>query len=152
MADVDFDLNSYLKDILEITNNQYVVSDYTIPYQCLLGNKLSEYAINYTDLTNVKSSEIADKIMKNKYFKIENFSLSLENIAQNSLAEHIFLYNLKIWEKIDGINYQIKFDKRFSACDWAKNFTYKGAEKLKLDTVVEIVRWLQSVEKLKAFL
>lgn len=115
------------------------------------------------DLTHVKSSKIKEEILKCSNLRVGAFKVRVvryngvpsKNGAQMALS-------LKVWEERNqtpsGMQCQMDYpmhfnkDNRFDGRPWLKYFQDNTAHNVPIDTVVEIVRWLQAVHKLTAFL
>jgi hypothetical protein len=131
------------------------LSDYTDPkpefkYDCTV------------DATNFKKSKLLDAICKYTNIKVGKFTLRIDSYRSHplnkSLNMDIVLYET-CYKSPSGnpikIDYRVNLsqDNRFINKPWLSEFTTEGkAFNLPEETVVDIVKWLQMLTKLIAFL
>jgi hypothetical protein len=110
------------------------------------------------DLTSTKSKDILDSLKKGERFRIGKFTIRLNHSFNREVAK------IEIWEDktittpagrpfATTVNISVKEDDRFTNCSWIKYFTYGySAFQVPIEVSCEIIRWLQAVTKLAAFL
>jgi hypothetical protein len=118
------------------------------------------------DLTNCKKDDIQELLFKSTKFKIGKFTLTINKYygipgdAESSLALDIRLMEHRI-KTPNGSPCNMDFDidimkdSRFKNRAWLSYFNTKGRSYgigIPTDVVVDIVRWLQAITKLCAFL
>lgn len=116
----------------------------------------------FIDLTNAKQSQIADKVHTSNNFKIGAFLVKVTKyrvdasgkthldaiIYEEKLVRNKFFKDTKISVKVDPMK-----DMRFSSRNWAGYFKVdKKGMNVPIDEFPEIIRWIQAVQKMKAFL
>lgn len=124
-----------------------------------------------TNITNAKKSDMLKAIRTNKRFTIGDFVVIIDNSTHKE--NHV---NMKIMQQVYKtatdkpcnmlVMLDITEDVRFSGCDWAKYFgknlaqksTFFGSTNPRAGTnipeekIIDILRYLQAANKLKAFL
>lgn len=162
----------YLRLLQQITDQQYddAIDDYDInkmewiPAEPEAKEKIKAATWGMIDLTNVKSSHIKEEILKCTNLKVGAFKLRISryNGVPSQQGSKLCL-DLEVMEERTQtpsgmpcrVDYRMNFDKdsRFKKCHWAKYFNAGGCgNNVPIDTVVEIVRWMQAAKKLSAFL
>lgn len=116
-----------------------------------------------TDLTHARSGAIKGLLFNHNNIKIYDFVIGITKYHGNLesdklellvdisiLKEEEKLFNGKItkWYKL----FDITHDDRFADAPWIFHFSYNVAEEINADTLVEIIRRMQVVKKLSAFL
>jgi hypothetical protein len=116
----------------------------------------------FIDLTNAKQSQIANKVHTANNFKVGAFLVKITKykvnisgdthldiiIYEEKLIRNKFFKDTKISVKVDPTK-----DMRFSTRNWAGYFkTDKKGMNVPMGDFPEIIRWLQAVQKMKAFL
>lgn len=161
----------YIRLLQQLTEQQYddAIDDYDInkmewiPAEAEIKKKLE--SLNHhgmIDLTTVKSSKLKEEIKKCANLRVGTFKIMLTHIHPNPINGDIG-YDLHIKEECTKtpsgmpcrIDYRadISKDSRFKGRPWLKYFKGEGyASNVPIDTVVEIVRWMQVVKKLSAFI
>jgi hypothetical protein len=120
-----------------------------------------EASINYgvIDLSNIKGSKIKEQLSKGKYFKVDGFSIKV--ITHDPVKDqfYIMIYEDKNKTPLGRpckMTYKLKptLDTRFDGRPWLSYFTYYdgSAKNIPADGMVEIVRFLQIIKKLSAFI
>jgi hypothetical protein len=116
------------------------------------------------DMTDTKSNLIRDLLWKCTNIKVGNFKIRISSYTGEP-GQHGALVSmrLEVWEERhktpNGHPCKIDFpvnwtkDTRFTGRPWLKYFTngYSGGT-IPIDTVVDIIRWMQAIKKLTAFL
>lgn len=116
-----------------------------------------------TDLTNVKKDKIAEILHTCRNIKIGNFLVKITKYHGEPDYEGGANFGLDICiyeEKVKSnppskIQYKVDVhkDTRFSGRVWIEHFnSFKIGANIPLETVVEIVRWLQAIKRMSAFL
>jgi hypothetical protein len=161
----------YLQLIQEIVDKQYddAIDDYDIekmewiPAEPEIKKKLE--SLNHhgmIDLTNVKSSKLKEEIKKCANLRVGAFKVMLTHVHPNPIKGDVG-YDLNIKEERTKtpsgmpcrVDYRMDIlkDSRFKGRPWLKYFKGEGyACNVPIDTVVEMVRWMQAIKKLTAFL
>lgn len=163
----------YLALCQKLADQQYddAVDDYDIskmewiPAESETREKLLRAnTVGMIDLTTVRSSEIKKQILLCTNLKVGKFKMrtsrTFDGLTEPTIENLTF--SLEIWEEKNrtpnGMPCQMDFpmapgkDTRFKGRPWLKYFNGSNASKVPYDTVVEIVRWMQAVKKLTAFL
>ena len=162
----------YLRLLQKLTDQQYddAIDDYDInkmewiPSEPEVKEKIKASTWGMIDLTNVKSNKIREEIQKCTNLKVGPYKIRVSRYhgVPSQLGAQICL-DLEVMEERTHtpsgmpcrIDYRMDFtkDSRFKKCHWVKYFDTSGcANNIPLDTVVEIVRWMQISKKLSAFL
>lgn len=114
------------------------------------------------DLTNVKKDKIKDLIAKSNSIKVGDFLIKITKSEyyetnMSDLKVDMCIYEekhrtetgrpCKLLFKLDSIK-----DTKFSQCSWNSYFNqFKHGKNIPLNTIIDIIRWLQAVKKLTAF-
>lgn len=162
----------YLALIQQLVDKQYddAIDDYDIdkmewiPSESEIKKKLE--SINRSgmiDLTTVKSSLLKEEIKKSGNLKVGTFKVTLTHVRPDPIRGDVG-YDLSIRETkmktpsgqpCNGIDYRTDLlkDSRFRGRPWLKYFKDGSyAHNMPIDSVVEMVRWMQAVKRLTAFL
>lgn len=161
----------YLELIQQLVDQQYeeAIDDYDvdkmawIPAEPEIKKKLE--SLNHhgmIDLTHVKSNKLREEIKKCANLRVGSFKIALTSIRPNPVKGDIG-YDLEIREERTKtpsgqpcrVDYRadIVKDSRFKGRPWLKYFLNNGVgTNVPIDTVVDIVRWMQAIKKLTAFL
>jgi len=164
----------YLRLLQEYVDQQYddAIDDYNIeemewiPSEPEIKKKVIQANTNGTiDLTDVKSDKIKDELFKCTNLRVGNFKIRINRyhgLPSNDGSQIVM--NLEVWEEKkhtpNGHPCKIDFplifhkDNRFAGRAWvAKYFDKKStAYNVPVETVVDIIRWMQACQKLSAFL
>lgn len=163
----------YLALIQQLVDQQYddAIDDYDIakmewaPAEPEIKKKLEQpnYA-GMIDLTTVKSGKIKEEIMKCANIKVGAFKIVVgrHNLVPSQQGGKI-AFDLEVREEKSKtpsgmpcrVDYRVDLskDSRFRGRPWLKYFMGNGvATNVPVDTVVDIVRWMQAIKKLTAFL
>jgi hypothetical protein len=168
-----FNNQDYLKLLQEIVDQQYddAVDDYNIndmewiPSEPEIKEKIHKASTNgMIDLTNVKSSKLKEELMKCTNLKVGNFKIKIKRYnAVPSQAGAQMTVDMEIWEERtktpNGMPCRIDYplilykDSRFDKRPWLKYFNQGNfATNVPIETAVEVIRWMQGIHKLTAFL
>lgn len=116
----------------------------------------------FVDLTNASKSQVINRIHTSNNFKVGNFLIKITKfcgapvegiradliIYEDKTIRNKFFRDTKISVKIDPNK-----DMRFSSTNWKGYFnTDKKGIDIPMETIPDIIRWLQAVQKMKAFL
>lgn len=115
------------------------------------------------DLTHVKSSKIKEEIFKCGNLKVGDFKIIISHYSGVPSQEGAKLCcNLRVMghqsQTMNGMpcnmdsTVNLSKDSRFKGRPWLKYFNGSYADNVPIDTVVEIIRWMQAVKKMTAFL
>ncbi len=163
----------YLELIQKLVDQQYddAVDDYNIdkmewvPSEPEIKEKIHKSNTSgLIDLTNVKSSKLKEEILKCTNLKVGPFKVRIKRYngvpSQQGMQMTV---DMEVWEERTQtpsgrpcrIDYPMFFykDSRFKGRAWLKYFNQGNfGTNVPIDTAVEIVRWMQAVKKLSAFL
>ena len=162
----------YLRLLQQVTDQQYddAIDDYDIskmewiPAEPEIKEKIKASTWGVIDLTNVKSSKIKEEIQKCTNLKVGTFKLRISRFNGVPSQEGAKLcVDLEVMEERTQtpsgmpcrVDYRMDFskDSRFKKCHWVKYFNSGGCgNNVPIDTIVEIVRWMQAANKLSAFI
>ena len=171
MAPKSFTNQEYLELLQKLVDSQYddAIEDYNIddmewiPSEPeIIKKKKKEVNHNVSiDLTNVKARFIEREVHRYGTLKVGDFkiiifefnedpdgyqpSCNLKVVVHQSQTMNGFPCNM-------DTDLNITKDDRFQGRPWLKYFSYNRADGVPIDTVVEIVRWMQVIKKLTAFL
>jgi hypothetical protein len=168
-----FTNKEYLDLLQRLVEQQYsdAVDDYDvesmewIPSEPEIKQKIHQASSSgMIDLTNVKSSKIKEELLKCTNLRVGAFKIRIKRyngVPSQKGAQ--MTVDMEIWETRTrtpagnpcNIDYPMKFakDSRFSNRPWLKYFDQGNfAINVPIDTAVEIVRWMQGIHKLTAFL
>lgn len=164
--------NDYLKMLQNYVDQQYgdSLEDYDIeamewmPADPPAKEKIKNIPLNNgtVDLTDVKSDKIKEEMVKCTNLKIGKFKIKVSGYRGLPYGkEPQLVMNLEVWEEKtktpNGHPCRMEFplriqkDDRFNKRDWIKYFDSHHATNVPVDTVVEIIRWMQVAQKLSAF-
>lgn len=169
-----FSNKDYLDLIQQLVDQQYddAVEDYDIdnmewiPAEPEIKEKMMKVnRSGMIDLTHVKSNKIKEEIHKCGNIRIGNFKIIISRYngtpsqqgAQLCCDLHIMGNRNKTMNGMPcNMDYDVdvKKDSRFNNQSWLKYFDQSPsyADNVPVDVVVDIVRWLQGIHKLTAFL
>ena len=114
------------------------------------------------DLSEVKSNLIKPQLFKCTNFKVGFFKLRISHFNEKE-SDDKAVFSVEVWEERhktpNGMPCKIDFpmvfakDTRFKDRPWLKHFQGGSfAYQMPIDTLVEVIRWMQIVKKLSAFL
>ena len=114
------------------------------------------------NVTTYKKAEIIDALLYCSNLQVNNFIVKISDYIKEE-GQNTVKYNLKLYEESPHIylNRPCKKttklipsdDIRFSNCSWVNYFNSSSSgEKLPLEELLNLVRWLQAVSKLAAFI
>lgn len=163
----------YLELIQKLVDSQYdeAIDDYDItkmewaPSEPEIKQKIHQASsAGMIDLTTVKSSKIKEEILKCTNLRVGSFKIRIKRYngvpSQQGMQMTV---DMEVWEERTKtpsgmpckIDYPMIFvkDNRFINRPWLKYFDQGNfGTNIPIDTAVEIVRWMQAVKKLSAFL
>jgi hypothetical protein len=162
----------YLELLQKLVDQQYdnAIDDYDVqkmewvPAEPEIIEKIKVNHYGMIDLTNVKSSKIKEEIMKCANLKIGTFKIRITKYnGVPSQQGSQLCADIEVLEERTKtpsgqpcrMDYRIDFhkDNRFTGRPWLKYFSSGGyADNIPIDTVVDVVRWMQAIKKLIAFL
>jgi hypothetical protein len=170
-----FSLEEYKKIIDDHYNNQYgeriesyEEGDYAeikdIKHFQEIKCRKFDFSDSIANITDVKKDQLRDYIQKYRYFTIGNFSIRINSLTDEKFSVSRFgkRASVAIYENINNKkileNYRTlhkvnpNTDDRFVNCEWIGNFHNSNGYNINTETMVEILRWLQCVSKLRVFL
>jgi len=163
----------YLELIQKLVEEQYndAVDDYNIdkmewiPSEPEIKQKIHRASTSgMIDLTNVKSNKLKEELLKCTNLKVGSFKVRIKRYngvpSQQGMQMTV---DMEVWEERTKtpsgrpckIDYPMIFhkDTRFKGRPWLKYFNQGNfGSNVPIDTAVEIVRWMQALKKLTAFL
>jgi hypothetical protein len=116
------------------------------------------------DLTKIKKDQIKDLLFKHNNIKIYDFLIRITFYHGEpgkdgaNLTVDVSLYNEIHKTPLSGapckmtVPFSITKDNRFTKRPWLSYFVNSHGKNIPADTLVEIIRWMQVVKKLPAFL
>ena len=136
-----------------------------IPAESEIKNRMAQkQTFKSIDLGQVKSTEIKDKLLLNEYFTVGKFKIRVEkHTGLTGKIEIPVSADLSVWElrtrTPNGMPCQIEFpvlfykDSRFVNRSWTEQFhKNNSASNITIETIAEIIRWLQISTRLSAFM
>ena len=173
MTSRSFTDQEYLELLQKLVDGQYddAIDDYDIeemewiPSEPeIVQKKKKEVNHNISvDLTKVKSANLEREVNRAGNIKVGSFKIiiteyhtefdpngdklfcDLKVVVHQSKTMNGFPCNM-------DTDIDLAKDNRFSGRQWLKYFQYNRGDNVPMETVVEIVRWLQIINKLPAFL
>lgn len=162
----------YLALCQKLVDQQYddAVDDYDIskmewmPAESEIKEKMLKINRNgMIDLTHVKSTKIKEEIFKCGNLKVGDFKIIISQFnGIPSQEKDKLTCSLRLMghqsKTMNGMpcnmdnDVNLKKDNRFNGRPWLKHFNSSYADNVPIDTVVDIIRWLQAIKKLTAFL
>lgn len=165
----------YIKFLEELTEQQYSDEDdtYTIPEdawmpaESLAKEKMKIHdRAGSVDLLNCKKSKIQDALYKCTNVKVGSYLIRIHEYhgTPNKIGIGANLtMDIEVWETVyqtpSGhpckMDYNKNFhkDNRFYGKPWLNYFSTVGvAHDMPVETVVDVIRWLQAIQKIGAFL
>lgn len=162
----------YIELCLKLVDQQYdnITDDYHIedtewiPAESVAKEKMVKANRNgMMDLTHVKSDKIKEEIFKCGNLKVGDFKIIISHYSGVPSQEGAQLCcGLQLIghqnQTMNGMPcnmdraVNLKLDNRFNGRPWLKYFNESHANNVPIDTVVDIVRWLQAIKKLTCFL
>jgi hypothetical protein len=161
------DYQTFLELAKKMTEDQYGEEDRS--YQEILDER--EYlasqeirkhidASSSANISSMKRDKIKEAIVNNGNLVIHNFVIKIhryQGSAEKAAYEKKDLFNISLHEK--GKNkmhnkVQIMTDYRFKEMPWISYFRdpIKGGKDIPIDTLIEIIRYLQVISKMDIFL
>lgn len=164
----------YLKLLQEISSeeeyevpNTYYSESAWIPAESPLKDKIKKAAMNgVIDVMGFKKDQIQDAIYKCSTLKANAFTIKINEyhgLPGKNIDPSTLTLDISVWEthyKTPSgapckMEYRMNFfkDDRFANRPWLSYFGPSGsAHNIPTKTVVDIVKWIQAVQKLSAFL
>lgn len=162
----------YIELCQKLVDQQYndVIDDYDffeieyIPEKPEIKEKIIEVnSSGMIDLIHIKSDKIKEEILKYGNLKIGDFKIIISHYNEVLSQDGARLCcNLKIMkhqsQTMNGmpcnmdVLVNLQKDNRFNGRHWLKYFSNSFAYNVPIDTVVEMIRWMQCIKKLSAFL
>ena len=110
----------------------------------------TKYETGVSDLTNAKMSDIQIKAKSFNNFKIGNFLIKAKRKNEK--------LDITIYETINKMDVKVNVlkDNRFTNASWSKYWIhlnmYKEGTKIPPDELASIIKWIQSIQKMSAFI
>lgn len=113
------------------------------------------------DATKLRKEQIKNALIKARNIQVGDITLRMNSyygkdpLEQGNLSFTVFK---KQYKTATGqpcnmdLKYDLSQDNRFTGRPWLSYFTGAFARDMPMDTVVEVVRWMQGVIRMKAFL
>jgi|ERR1035437_191717 hypothetical protein len=175
----EFNNKEYLELINRLLDEQYsddacdlpITSDSWIPAETEIKNKISKLKENINiDLSKAKKSEIL-KIFtdyKQANIKVDNFRIKVESYIMHDRYKEDYkgegdpIFSIRVYEEKSRtpggfpckMEYSVDFnkDKRFSNRFWLNKLGNGFGSNLTINETVDIIKYMQIVKKLAAFL
>lgn len=173
MSRLSFNSKEYFKLIQQLLDQQYhdeetssedINDSAWIPSEPEAKQKLLLKEGSNLDLTTTKKDKIKDLIIDHKKssytssIKVGDFLIKINTFDQAQIEKfNVCIYEekhrtqtgqpCKMLYKVDVLK-----DARFSQCSWTSDFTTWKNGKITVDVMIDIVRWLQAIRKLTAFI
>lgn len=166
-----FNDKDYLELIKSLSDHQYDDDESVsydemewIPSEPEIKEKLIKHNNGIIDLTNIKSNLIKDEILKCTNIKVGKFKIKIKHYsAVPSQKGSQMSLSLKLFEEKtqtpNGMPCKMDYsfapykDTRFDNRPWLKYFNQSSsAFNIPIETVVEIIRWLQALNKMGCFI
>jgi hypothetical protein len=133
------------------------------PYEPPAKKRFKPNTQGVVDLTNTKSNQIKELLWKCTNLKVGNFKIKISHYTgEPGQNGPMVSMRLSVWEEKhktpNGHPCRMDFpviwskDTRFTGRPWLKYFTGSSYQAIPIETVVDIIRWFQIVNKLPAFL
>lgn len=119
---------------------------------------------SYADLTKIPADKIKDFIYKHRNLRIGNFLIQItnyccspsnhnyDNLELTIIIHEEFNYNSK-QDKVLSSKVNVNKDHRFECKSWRNKFnSYRIGSSLSIEDTIDIVRWLQGLNRLSSFL
>lgn len=162
--------SDYQKLLEQIAAEQYDTNDEEplipeeawIPAESNVKNKLKNITFNgVIDCTKLRSKDIKGAIGKAKNLQVGTFLIRIEDYCgEDPLIQGKL--SIEIWERLSrtptgqpcNMDYRadLTLDTRFTGRPWLKYFHRSWATDVPIENIIEIVRWMQAIKKLTAFL
>lgn len=116
------------------------------------------------DLTNTKKSQILDSLFKHNNIKVYDFLIRITKYhGEVGKVGATITVDIEVYDEIHKtplsnipckmlVAFDIKNDNRFINRPWLSQFSWNNGKNIDPDTLVDIIRWMQVVKKLSAFL
>ncbi len=161
----------YLKYLKELTDGQYsfeeddspdVPDDSWVWAEPPAKEKMKNIIFNgMVEATNLRKVEIKDALSKAKNIQVGSFTIRIRDFyGKNPLEKGTLSFD--VFERKTrtpngqpcSMDYRadLSKDDRFNTRPWITYFNGSGARDVPIDTIVDIVKWMQAVKKLSAFL
>jgi hypothetical protein len=123
-----------------------------------------DFSNSIANVTDVKKNQLRDYIEKYRYFTIGDFSIRINSLTDEKFSVSRFgkRASVVIYENISDKKIPENYrklhkvnplkDDRFVDCEWIVNFYNSNGYNIDIETMVEILKWLQCLSKLRVFL
>lgn len=154
-----FNEEEYIRLLEKLVSEQYDEEDYpaVVPQwsgQEILDRKVQRVLANSViDLTSANKTKIEDSLYQYRNIKVGKFSVKIIKYSTKPDNEDILL-SLSIYEDKKNqliVRVNILKDHRFTGRSWQKYFNSSNGSEIDIKTTVDIIKWLQAVQKLSAF-
>lgn len=166
-----FTNEEYLALCEKLLNEQYdeALDDYNIaemewiPTEETKKKRKRANTSGFIDLTEMKSNQIKPELFKCTNLKVGLFKLRISHCNDHEEDDNKAQFSLEVWEERhktpNGMPCKIDFpmvfakDSRFKDRPWLKHFQGgNAAYRMPVDTLVEVIRWMQAIQRLTCFL
>lgn len=163
----------YIKILQDLVEHQYsdgpeeneVPPEAWVPSESIIAKRAKRITPNYygsIDVTNFKKDKIKDAIYQCMNIKVGEFLIKITSYNDLYIDKEKTM-NIAIWEKRyrtpsgNPCNMEFKAnllkDTRFTSRPWLNLFTNGGsAIRVPMDTLIDIIRWLQAIKRMTVFL
>jgi len=159
----------YFKLLEEIAIEQYnsednfeaIPEDAWMPAESPAKDRMKKKAFSeVVDATNLRKEKIRNALTMFSNIKVGNFLIRVRNYSADLLDKGVF--SITIYERryktstgnpcnMD-VPAKLSEDDRFSGRSWLTYFDGAHGENIPIDIIIDIVRWMQAIKKLSAFL
>jgi hypothetical protein len=135
--------------------DDYVDPESWIPSEPEVKKKALLNIINTIDATNLKRKAIEGIINKSKQITVGKFMITSEPYTEETLSYIIYESTTKTPSGFPckmQIKVNVEKDNRFSGTNWRNLFHGCYGRKIPTSTCVDIIKWLQAINKLIVFM
>lgn len=136
--------------------------DAWIPAEAPIKEKMKSSFNGCIDLTNCKRENIQDALYRNSNIKIGNFLIRITKHSGYIEDKVNLTMDISVWEDKQIVSNKrpckiackVNFaqDSRFETRPWTNSFRSGIGTKIPAETVVDVVKWLQAITRMTAFL
>lgn len=154
-----FTKEEYIQLLEELVKQQYNLEEAETPEEIVWmpsePEVKKELNPGLVDLSSTKKDKLKELILNNRNFTIGPFKVRVNRTPLTNSQD--FLFSISVYEenkdKRTMHKVDILADSRFENREWKKYFsTFKSGNGIPEDVLVDIIKWLQAIHKLAAFL
>lgn len=157
-----FNEEDYIRLLEKLVNEQYDEEDAPaiVPQwsdEEILERKVQRVLSNSViDLTTASKTKIEESLYQYRNIKVGKFSVKIIKYSTKSENDNIdVIINLSIYEaRKNNLIFRINVqkDQRFLGRSWQKYFNSSNGNDINIKIAVDIIKWLQAIQKLSAFI